>query len=67
MGDLAQCGQAIQHRVAAIVAVVGKQKKIGEAYAAMMRQPFEQERALVANSQDGEDAQCLASIAAIMS
>ena len=47
--------QAVQHCVRAVLAVVREHKDIRHPTGPVMRQPFQQERALVLDAQDGRD------------
>lgn len=55
MGQPAQLLQPVQHRIRAVVAIVGKDKKIRDPAGPVMRQPFQKERPLVPHAKDGRD------------
>ena len=58
MGQPAQCLQPVQHGIGAVVAIVGKDKKICDPAGPVMCQPLQQERAFIADAKDGRDLHC---------
>ena len=56
MRDPAQFSQPVAHGVRAIAAIIGADHEVGEAHRPVMRQPVQQERALVAQAKDGSGA-----------
>ena len=61
MGQPAQRVQPVEHRIRAVLAIIGKHQKVGEAHSPVLGEPFQKESALVLHRGDGQRAHQAAS------